>query len=155
MLPQVCGLEPAQSGEVSVAIAVAPSSTCSWGQMPEGDPEFLGYPIVDDGVVVVVAAGRSHPVFERTKPTLHSLLDYSWVLPAPSIPSRQRLDAAFEGLGLLKPHARIEANSIPLPPCRIASSDLLSFVSCQTAGQRWPVRPARGGVEGDPPSPSA
>lgn len=141
VLPQVCGLLLAQAKEVTIAITVAPSSALReelrrgqidllLGQMPEGDPEFLCHPIVDD--VVVVAAGLAHPIFERPRPTLRSLLDYPWVLPAASIPSRQWLDAAFEGRGLPKPRAQIEANSIPLLPRLIASSDLLSFVSRHT-----------------------
>lgn len=84
--------------------------------------------------MVVVAAARSHPIFQRPKATLRALLDYPWVLPAASIPSRQWLDAAFEGRGLPKPRAQIEANSIPLLPRLIASSDLLSFISRQTLG---------------------
>jgi DNA-binding transcriptional LysR family regulator len=101
--------------------------------MPEGDPEFVCHPIVND--VVVVAAAPSHPIFRQARPTMRSLLDYPWVLPTASIPSRQWLDAAFEGRGLARPSAQIEANSIPLLPRLIASSDLLSFVSRHTLGR--------------------
>lgn len=141
VLPQVCGLLLAQASQVTMAITVGASSALRedlrhghidllLGQLPEGDPDFVCHPIIED--VVVVAARPSHPIFEQRKTTMRGLLDHAWVLPALSIPSRQWLDAAFEGRGLPKPRAQIEANSLPLLPRLIASSDLLSFISRQT-----------------------
>ena len=106
--------------------------------MPEGDPRVRVPPIVDD--VVVVAASPSHPMFSvpgrRCEPCWTTLGAASR-----SIPSRQWLDAAFKSRGLPKPSAQIEANSIPLLPRLIASSDLLSFVSRHTLGRGRQARP--------------
>lgn len=144
VLPQVCGQLLAQASQVTVAITVGASSALLedlrhghidllLGQLPEADPEFVCHPIIED--VVVVVARPAHPIFKQRKATMRGLLDHAWVLPAPSIPSRQWLDAAFEGRGLPRPRAQIEANSIPLLPRLIASNDLLSFISRQTLAQ--------------------
>jgi DNA-binding transcriptional LysR family regulator len=144
VLPEICRLLLAQAPGVTVQITVAPSMALREqlrrgqldlliGLMPEDDGEFVCHPIVDD--VVVVAAGPGHPVFDLAEVTPQSLLAFAWVLPAPTIPSRQWLDAAFELRGLPKPRVQIEANSIPLLPRLIARTDLLSFVSRHTMAQ--------------------
>nr|WP_316641716.1 LysR family transcriptional regulator [uncultured Roseateles sp.] len=144
VLPEICRLLLAQVKGVTVEITVAPSVALReqlrrgqidllMGLMPEADEEFLCHPIVED--VVVVAAGAGHPVFQLLAPTMRSLLAYSWVLPARTIPSRQWLDAAFALRGLPPPTAQIEANSIALLPQLITRTDLLSFVSRHTLGQ--------------------
>jgi DNA-binding transcriptional LysR family regulator len=143
VLPEICQLLLAQLPGITMEITVAPSMALReqlrrgqidllMGLMPEGDDEFVCHPIVDD--VVVVAANVDHPVFALPKITMRSLLNYRWVLPAASIPSRQWLDAAFELRRMPKPIAQIEANSIPLLPRLIARTELLSFVSRHTMG---------------------
>ena len=66
---------------------------------------------------------------------LKSLLAWHWVLPAASIPSRQRLDAAFQAHGLPKPSAQIDANSIPLLPPLVTKTELLSVLSRHTLNE--------------------
>ena len=143
VLPGICSLLLSPVKDVTMEITVAPSTALReqlrhgqidllMGLMPESDDEFLCHPIIDD--LVVLAAAASHPVFALPKATMRALLAYSWVLPAPSIPSRQWLNAAFESRSLPRPRVRIEANSIPLLPRLIARTDLLSFVSRHTMG---------------------
>lgn len=141
LLPQLCSLALADGHRNTLAIVVGPS----WelreqlregridlliGLTIEGDPTTISYPILED--VVVVAASRTHPVFDEPRITLQTLLDYEWALPAPNIPSRAWLDMAFSNKGLATPSVQIEASSIALLPRMIASTHLLSFVSRHT-----------------------
>lgn len=141
LLPELCSLALAGGKRVTISIVISPS----WelrdrlregkldiliGLTTEGDPDFVTFPIVEDEVVV--AASRTHPIFDLPEITMQSLLAYSWALPSLNIPSRQWLDAAFTSNGLERPHVQIEAGSIPLLPRMIARTDLLSFVSRYT-----------------------
>ncbi|WP_159917792.1 LysR family transcriptional regulator [Pantoea sp. 18069] len=141
LLPQVCGLALEGGHKTTISIVVGPS----WelreqlregkidlliGLTIDGDPSTVAYPILED--VVVVAASRSHPVFNTPKITMQTLLAYPWALPAPIIPSRQWLDMAFSTKGLALPSVQIEASSIALLPRMIARTHLLSFVSRHT-----------------------
>jgi len=141
LLPQLCSLALEGGHKTTIGIVVGPS----WelreqlregridllvGLTMDGDPTTVSYPILED--VVVVAASRTHPVFELPRVTMQALLGYQWALPAPVIPSRQWLDMAFSTHGLATPSVQIEASSIALLPRMIARTELLSFVSRHT-----------------------
>jgi hypothetical protein len=59
---------------------------------------------------------------EEQRPRIEDLLDYRWVLAAPSVESRRWLDSAFDVRGLARPIAQIETNLVlllpPLADCR-------------------------------------
>lgn len=110
------------------------------GMIQENDPEFVTVPLKED--VVVVAAGRDHPIFKKRNPKIADLAKYDWVLPAPQVASRQWLDSTFEKHDLPLPHAQIEANSIPMPQGMIANTELLCFISRQSLA-RQPASPLR------------
>ncbi len=141
VLPTLCELLLKEAPGTTIDIAVGPSMVLREqlregeidlliGLMPTMDPVFETHPIADD--VAVVATSPDHPVFELPEITVASLLAYGWVLPAPSIPSRQWLDSVFQSRGLPLPSAQITANSIPLLPALILRTGLLSFVSRRT-----------------------
>ncbi len=151
VLPEICSLLLAEAPETTIDISIAPSMALRErlregtidlliGLMPEQDEAFVTHSIVED--VVVVAASPHHPVFGLAKVTMKALLQWRWVLPVDSIPSRQWLDAAFKSRGLSLPTVQINANSIPLLPRLIAHTDLLSFLSRHTLG----VVSERGGL---------
>jgi len=141
VLPEICSLLLEEAPATTIDITVAPSLVLRErlkegtldlliGLMPEHDDALVSHAIVED--VVVVAASRTHPVFQLPHVTLKSLLAWRWVLPAASIPSRQWLDAAFQSHDLPRPATQIDANSIPLLPRLIAKTELLSFLSRHT-----------------------
>lgn len=144
VLPEICNLLLAEARGTTIDITIAPSMALRErlregtidlliGLMPEHDDAFVTHAIVED--VVVVATSSDHPVFELPKITMKSLLQWSWVLPVDSIPSRQWLDAAFRARGLPTPTVQINANSVPLLPALIARTHLLSFLSRRTLGE--------------------
>ncbi len=141
LLPELCSLALADGLKTTISIVVGPSFELREqlregkidlliGLTVDGDPSTVSYPVIED--VVVVAASRTHPVFQQTRVTMASLLAYPWALPAGNIPSRQWLDMAFAQNGLANPSVQIEASSIALLPRMIARTDLLSFVSRHT-----------------------
>ncbi len=142
LLPKVCRLLLAQAPQAQVSIEVG-ASIDLLEQLrekkldlvvgllpPEQDAALTRHPLAVDEVVV--AARTGHPVLKSRRVTLETLLEYEWVLPSPSAPSRQWLDAAFTSRGLPAPRVQIESNSIPLLPQLIAGTNLLSFVSRHT-----------------------
>ncbi|MFC3340100.1 LysR family transcriptional regulator [Paracandidimonas soli] len=141
LLPELCHLALAECPDLNIEIEIGPTSTLR-GQLKDGeidiligltatgDPDLVAVPIVNDAVVV--AARRDHAIFGRKKVTLESLLEYSWALPAPTVPSRQWLESVFTAAGLSRPHVQIETSALPLLPHMIARTDLLSFVSRHT-----------------------
>lgn len=145
VLPQICALLLGQLKTVTLQITLASSAALAGqlrdaqidllvGLRPEAaDDEFMFHPIVED--VVVVAASASHPVFDLPKPSLGSLLGYSWVLPSPQLPSRDWLDAVFAQSGLLKPRVQVETDAIALLPRLVARTHLLGFVSRHAMGR--------------------
>lgn len=152
VLPEICNLLLAEARDTTIDITIAPSMALRErlregaidlliGLMPEHDDAFVTHAIVDD--VVVVATSRDHPVFDLPKVTMKALLQWRWVLPVGSIPSRQWLDAAFQARGLPLPKVQIDANSIPLLPRLIARTDLLSFLSRHTLGDGAPENALR------------
>ncbi|NML44640.1 LysR family transcriptional regulator [Ramlibacter sp. G-1-2-2] len=138
LLSKVCGLllEQAPQAQVSIELGASFDLLEQLRQKrldlvvgllpPEKDGDFVRHPLAVDEVVVAARSG--HPIFKARRVTLPMLLEHGWVLPKPETPSRQWLDAAFSARGLAAPRVQIEANSVPLLPQLIASTDLLSFV---------------------------
>ena len=60
---------------------------------PQNERYFVSRPVFKDEVVVPASA--THPVL-RNRPRLRELLDYHWVLAAPSVETRQWLDHVFD-----------------------------------------------------------
>lgn len=144
VLPEICNLLLAEARDTTIDITTGPSMMLRErlregtldlliGLMPENDDELVTHAIVED--VVVVATSRNHPVFQLPDITMESLLQWNWVLPLETIPSRQWLDAAFRSRGLPTPAVQINANSVPLLPRLIAHNDLLSFLSRHTLAE--------------------
>jgi DNA-binding transcriptional LysR family regulator len=100
------------------------------------DDDLVSQAILED--VVVVVASSSHEVF-RKRHKIKDLVDYQWLLAAPSVESRQWLDQAFSSRGLPRPKATIETNLVTLLPGLIAQTSFLSFIS------RRHLSPGRGG----------
>ena len=57
------------------------------------------------------------------------LLQYRWVLAAPSVESRRWLDNAFDAHSLGRPVPQIETNLVLLMPQLIEQTNLLTFIS--------------------------
>lgn len=138
VLPEICNLMLAEARDTTIDITIAPSLALRErlragdldlliGLMPEHDEALVAHALVED--VVVVATRSDHPVFSLPCVTMKSLLQWRWVLPVDSIPSRQWLDGAFRARDLPTPTVQIHANSVPLLPGLIARTHLLSFLS--------------------------
>jgi DNA-binding transcriptional LysR family regulator len=151
LLPGICNLVLAKAEGVTLEINIAMNYVLReqlrrgeieliTGMIQEPDDEFVTMPLIED--VVVVAAGRSHPIFKTAKPRIEDLVKYEWVLPVQQVASRRWLDRTFEAHGLPLPHAQIEANSIPMPQQMIANTGLLCFVSRHTLARR-PASPLK------------
>jgi len=94
-----------KSGELDVVISLGVRS----------DDQLVAQTIADD--TMVVAASSGHELFQKNKrPRIEDLLDYRWVLAAPSVESRRWLDSAFDVRGLARPVAQIETNLVLLLP---------------------------------------
>jgi len=92
------------------------------------DDDLEAHTIADD--VMVVAASKSHEVFRRKpRARIADLLEYRWVLAAPSVESRQWLDNVFDTHGLARPTPQIETNLVLLMPRLIEQTNLLTFIS--------------------------
>lgn len=57
-----------------------------------------------------VLADESHPLHRKRNLRLADLTDQEWLLPGPTIPLRQQVDAAFARLGLDVPRLRVETD---------------------------------------------
>jgi DNA-binding transcriptional LysR family regulator len=141
LVPELCRAVLADSPRVRIDVMVGPSFELRTllrqgkldllvGLAVDSDPELVSHPLVED--VVVVAADRNHPVFDRARVSMAALLEYGWALPSAHIPSRQWLDLAFSGRGLPAPDVKVESGSIALLPRMVERSQLLTFVSRHT-----------------------
>ena len=95
------------------------------------DGDIVSHGILEDDCVVV--ASRDHPLF-RKRPRMKDLLEYRWVLGAPTVATRQWIEGAFHDRGLPPPTVQIETNLILLLPALIEQNRLLSFVSRRHLG---------------------
>jgi DNA-binding transcriptional LysR family regulator len=96
------------------------------GPMLDGDPDIVSEQIAEDTMVVM--ASEHHPVFDAPR-TLADLVDYRWMLPAPTVASRQWLDQTFERHGLPRPSVQIESNVLNTILPVLEKTPLLGFVT--------------------------
>lgn len=89
--------------------------------------DFESHPILSD--TVVVAASASHEVFRKKRLGLADLVPYRWLLPPPSVQSRQWLDQVFMQHGLPGPTVQVETNLMLALPQLIEETGLISFIS--------------------------
>ncbi|NPT55154.1 LysR family transcriptional regulator [Paraburkholderia elongata] len=78
---------------------------------PEPKPDADGLSFVElfrDSLSVL--ADESHPLHAKRDLRLADLADQEWLLPGPTIPVRQQVDAAFARLGLDLPKLRVETD---------------------------------------------
>ncbi|CAE6855578.1 LysR family transcriptional regulator [Paraburkholderia domus] len=78
---------------------------------PEPKPDADGLSFVElfrDSLSVL--ADESHPLHLKRNLRLADLADQEWLLPGPTIPLRQQVDAAFAKLGLDVPKLRVETD---------------------------------------------
>ena len=78
---------------------------------PEPQPDADGLSFVElfrDSLSVL--ADESHPLHLKRNLRLADLADQEWLLPGPTIPLRQQVDAAFAKLGLDVPKLRVETD---------------------------------------------
>ena len=145
LLPRICALVLAEANSIRLEITVGMNYALREqlnrgeidliaGMVQQPDDEFITHPLGED--IVVVAAGRTHPIFAKRTPTMQDMLQYEWVLPISKVASRRWLDRAFEAQGLPPPRAQIEANSIPMLPQMIARTELLCFASRHILSKR-------------------
>lgn len=103
-----------------IDIAISPHRT---GQT---DDAIVSARLLSDTVVVVARNG--HPLAGR-KASLEAMTGYGWVLPMPSVSTRQWLDAVFLKAGLARPETIITAAPLVAAPAIMMKTDLLSFMS--------------------------
>lgn len=90
-----------------------------------GDAEnFAVEPLCEDHVTVLAREG--HPLLSG-QPRLADLLDYKWILPLPTLGTRQWIDWAFTARGLPTPTVQVETASFHMLPSMVRGSDLLTF----------------------------
>ncbi|WP_063840129.1 LysR family transcriptional regulator [Bradyrhizobium sp. LTSP885] len=139
-LPEVCRTLLSKSPGVKVELSIGMNDVLRTalranridlvvGPITEVDElEFTCHDLGRDEVVV--AASREHPlVVRRTRPKVVDMVGFGWVLPAPSVATRQWLDQRFAAAGLHPPQVQIETNNISLMPRLIATTNFLSFIS--------------------------
>ena len=144
LLPDACSLLLERAPDVTLEIFIEAQAALRdlleagaldlvVGQVSEGERGLFSDMAFED--VVVVVARRSHAIFRKRVRRLADLLEFRWILPSPTLGSRQWIDNAFESRGLRKPTVQIESTSVQLLPQLIARTDLLSFVSRRAIGR--------------------
>lgn len=87
---------------------------------------FAFEPLAEERLTVVARLG--HPLQGRSQARLGDLVDCPWVLQPPANPTRQVLDAAFDGAGLRRPEDTIECSSILLILNLVRASDAVALL---------------------------
>ena len=100
--------------------------TISPHRISQPDDAIISKRLLSDTVVVVARNG--HPLVGRTA-SLQEMSEYGWVLPMPSVSTRQWLDTVFLNAGLAKPETIITASPLVAAPAIMVKTDLLSFMS--------------------------
>lgn len=137
LLPQICKELLAEARMVTVELKVAMNDVLLdalktgeldliLGPLIQTDDTFVSEEVVQDEMVVMASA--KHDVFRR-KITMRALLEYPWVLPAPSVASRQWLDHAFDRHGFPRPTVQITPTVINMILPLIEETGLLGFAS--------------------------
>jgi DNA-binding transcriptional LysR family regulator len=87
------------AGELDLVVAPEP---------PQNSGEFSVVELFRDTLFVL--ADDAHPLRRKSSLRLVDLVDQEWLLPGPSIPLRQRVNAAFRQQGLTEPKLRVETD---------------------------------------------
>ncbi|MBK4738160.1 LysR family transcriptional regulator [Noviherbaspirillum pedocola] len=137
LLPQICKDLLVEASKVTLELKVAMNDALLaglkageldvvLGPLTQTDESFLSEEIIHDEMVVMASA--QHAIFQK-EITMRTLLDYSWVLPAPSVASRQWLDDAFDRHHLPRPRVQITPTVINMILPLIEETGLLGFAS--------------------------
>jgi DNA-binding transcriptional LysR family regulator len=81
---------------------------------------------------VVVACRPGHPLLERRRALKAEIEQYRWVLPAPTIFTRQQLEGALQAHDLPAPNLAIETNALSFMRAMILETDCLGYVPAVT-----------------------
>jgi DNA-binding transcriptional LysR family regulator len=141
-LPELCRSLLAETKDITLKTVIAQNdfliASLHAGELdllissdPQNERDFVSRPVFEDEVVVTASA--KHELL-RKRPRLRDLLDYRWVLAAPSVETRQWLDQVFDRAGLARPTVQIETNLVLLLPPLIEQTGLLSFISRRHLG---------------------
>jgi DNA-binding transcriptional LysR family regulator len=141
-LPEICRSLLAEAKDITLKTVIAQNDmlidSLQAGELdllissdPQNERDFVSHRVFEDEVVVVASA--KHEIF-RKRPKPPDLLDYRWVLAAPSVETRQWLDQVFDRAGLPRPTVQIETNLVLLLPPLIEQTGLLSFISRRHLG---------------------
>lgn len=109
-------LEGLRAGELDLVL----------GPVTQTNAAFVSEEIVQDKMVVM--ASPRHEIFSR-EITLETLLEYEWVLPAPTVASRQWLDSVFDSHGLSRPRVKISPTVLNMILPLVEETGLLGFAS--------------------------
>ncbi|NLS06864.1 LysR family transcriptional regulator [Rhizobium sp. P32RR-XVIII] len=139
VLPDVCRSMQEKAPDLRLQIRVAMDDvlqealragaidiTISPHRTDEPDDAIVSNRLLSDTVVVV--ARRGHPLAGRQS-SLREMSEFGWVLPTPSVSTRQWLDAVFVKAGLPQPETIISASPLVAAPAITVKTDLLSFMS--------------------------
>jgi DNA-binding transcriptional LysR family regulator len=137
LLPQICKELLIEANKVTIELKVSMNDALldglrageldlMLGPLVQTDQAFVSEEIMQDKMVVM--AGPQHEIFSR-KVTLETLLEYDWVLPAPTVASRQWLDNVFDQHGLSRPRVQISPTVFNMILPLIEQTGLLGFAS--------------------------
>lgn len=108
-----------RNGDIDIILgALRPASLCR-GLITE--------PLFSDRIGIMARAG--HPLADRAKINLESLLHEQWILPHPDAPGRRLIDDSFAELGLSPPEASVETGDLAIIRQLLRSSDMLTAMS--------------------------
>lgn len=136
-LPQVCKELLIEAKKVTIELKVSMNDVLLeglrageldlvLGPTAQTNAAFVSEEIMQDKMVVM--ASPRHEIFSR-KVTLESLLEYEWVLPAPTVASRQWLDSVFDRNGLSRPRVQISPTVLNMILPLVEETGLLGFAS--------------------------
>lgn len=148
LMPALCGDMLRESPKLSIRAMVANNdvlrAALRSGEIDftvnladPGDDEVSSLKILKDDCVVV--AHRGHPVF-KGKVTLKALGDHGWILPGPTVATREWLERTFRDHGLPPPRVQMEMNQVWYLPALIEQSGLLGFISRRHLDRDAPLR---------------
>jgi DNA-binding transcriptional LysR family regulator len=94
------------------------------------NPDFVQETLFVDSVVV--ACRPDHPLLRNPPKSKKDLERYRWVLPAPTIVTRQHLELALKSHGVAPPKLGIETNSLAFMRAMILETDYLGYLPVVT-----------------------
>lgn len=101
------------------------------------DDEVDSHRILRDDCVVVAA--RGHPIF-RARPTMKELARHGFILPGPTVATREWLERAFRDHGLAPPRVQLETDQGWYLPALVERTGLLGFISRRHLTREGPLR---------------